>query len=226
MPLSTLRRSFAGHAPLCFDLVPTERVSDRLRVALLQRAEPADPNYRARACSQDQLATLRAMLSRILPDADAYGIDLAARLDTMMSEQEGNGWRYEALPTDPDAYRIGLDTLDALARARIGQPFRDLSEPQRDEMLERIAAAEEGLSDGEGLFDTRQMKLWFEEVRSDAVRHYVAHPAIMARIGYSGFANGHGTGPEFQGFTQVGIEQRETWEPSPTAPSKVEEVAR
>lgn len=158
------------------------------------------------------------MVSRILPDAEAYGIDLALRLDAMMADQEGNGWRYEALPTDPDAYRAGLDTLNALAKARTGQGFDILPEAARDELLETIGQGNTSVPVPAECFDAEQMKLWFEEVRSDAVRHYVAHPAIMARIGYSGFANGGGTGSAFQGFENVGIDQREAWESEP-APS-------
>ena len=157
------------------------------------------------------------MVSRILPDAEAYGIDLALRLDAMMADQEGNGWRYEALPTDPDAYRAGLDTLNALAQAKTGQGFSHLPEVARDELLEAIGQGEARVPAPAGCFDAEQMKLWFEEVRSDAVRHYVAHPAIMARIGYSGFANGGGTGHAFEGFEKVGIGEREAWEPVPSS---------
>ncbi len=34
------------------------------------------------------------------------------------------------------------------------------------------------------------MRLWFEDVRAQAARLYVAHPATLARMGYSGIGYG------------------------------------
>ncbi|ALN73388.1 hypothetical protein M673_11715 [Aureimonas sp. AU20] len=201
-----------------------ERVSDRLREALAERARPDDPDAEPRAFSEAQIVTLRAMLARIIPTAAAYGIDIALRLDRMMGDQDGNGWRYEALPTDPNAYKIGLDTLDAIARHRDGADFATLDGASQDEILEAIAAADDLRSSDSTLFDAKQMALWFEEVRSDSVRHYVAHPAVMARIGYSGFANGGETGERFVGFRKVAIGERETWEPEPISPAAGQSV--
>jgi hypothetical protein len=62
------------------------------------------------------------------------------------------------------------------------------------------------------------MKRWFEDLRADLVRLWLAHPAAMARIGFDGFANG-GDGPRKQGFERLGAGEREAWEP-------VMEVAR
>lgn len=226
--MSSVRRIEAPPArpPLCTDLVPADRVSDKLREALAERARPDDPDAQPRAFTQHQLETLRAMLDRVIPDARIYAMDLALRLDRMMDEQDGNGWRYEALPTDPDAYKVGLASLDAIAEKQAGCAFRELPAETQDSLLDAIQREEaSSRSDGE-LFDAKQMALWFEEVRSDAVRHYVAHPAVMARIGYSGFANGGGTGEAFSGFQRVGIDQCEVWEPQPVAVPSTEGLVR
>jgi hypothetical protein len=191
---------------------------------LAQRAEPDDPDRAPRAFSAGRIETLRAMLARVVPTAAAYGIDLASRLDEMMAEQDGNGWRYEALPTDPDAYNVGLDTLDAIARRRGASGFCALDGSAQDAILQAVEASDDLQQDEPALFDAKQMALWFEEVRSDAVRHYVAHPAIMARIGYSGFANGGEAGERFAGFQSVSIGAREPWEPQPVG--RNEERAR
>ncbi|WP_062015195.1 gluconate 2-dehydrogenase subunit 3 family protein [Aureimonas sp. AU4] len=189
-----------------------ERVSERLREALVKRAQPDDPEYRPQTMNETQLASLRAALARIIPQKGDAPIDLAARIDTMMAEATGNGWRYEALPTDPEAYQVGLDTLEALARDRHGRAFAELSPQEIDALLRRIADGEAGI-EAEDRFSPKQMTLWFEELRSDAVRIFVAHPAVMARIGYSGIANGGPGGAAFAGFQHVGIGEREAFEP-------------
>ena len=56
------------------------------------------------------------------------------------------------------------------------------------------------------------MRLWFEDLSADAVRAYVAHPRTLARLGFSGIANG-GDQPRKQGFVRLGAGEREAWEP-------------
>lgn len=189
-----------------------ERVSERLREALEKRARPDDPGYRPQTMSEMQLRTLRAAMARVIPQTGAAPIDLAARIDAMMAEATGNGWRYEALPTDPEAYRIGLDTLEALAQDRHGRAFADLPAEEIDAILRSAAEGEAGFH-GADRFSPEQMKLWFEELRSDAVRIFVAHPAVMARIGYSGIANGGPGGAAFAGFQRIAIGEKEPFEP-------------
>ncbi|KQT47429.1 hypothetical protein ASG43_09930 [Aureimonas sp. Leaf454] len=194
-------------------LIRSSRVSPHLRAALLERAEPLDPATRPRSLDARHLDVLRAALDSVIPQGPGASIDLAARLDTMMAEATGNGWRYEALPSDPDAYRVGLETLDDLALEREGRGLADLPRPARDALLQAIADGAAGMDGRSDRFTAAQMVLWFEELRSDAVRHYVAHPATMARIGYSGIANGGAGGAAFTGFSAVGIGRREDWEP-------------
>jgi len=202
-------------APYADLIASREHVSERLRRELHQRAEADDPHYQPRTMSAAQLETLRAALARVIPQA-APAIDLAARVDTMMAEATGNGWRYEALPTDPKAYQVGLATLDDLSAQAHGHPFAALDGGQADALLRRIDGGEAGI-EREDRFDAKQMTLWFEELRSDAVRIYVGHPAVMARIGYSGIANGGPGGAAFRGFQQIGIGEREDFEPVGTA---------
>ena len=195
-------------------LLASPRIPERLRAELVRRAAPDDPAYEPRALSDAQLDALRALASRILPQDGDEPIDLAARLDAMMAEATGNGWRYEALPSDPDAYRYGLDTLDDLAKGLGASRFAGLSGGEQDELLRRVQAGEARGGEGRARrLDAAQLALWFEEVRSDAVRLFVAHPAIMARLGYSGPLDGHEGGPAFAGFDAVGIGERESFEP-------------
>lgn len=196
------------------DLIRSSRVGERLRAELLKRAEPDDPAYRPKSLTPDRFAVLRALLDRVIPPAGAVAIDLAARLDARMAADGGKGWRYEALPEDREAYARGLDTLDAIAAGLHARPFSALSEEERDAVLDALAEGRDfGLQHGDDGLAPSQMKRWFEEVRSDAARLYAAHPAVMARIGYGGIANGGRGGEAFTGFAAVGIGEREAWEP-------------
>ena len=187
-------------------LIASDRVSSRTRALLLARAEPDDPSYRPRAIGDDQLSTLRAVLDRVLPQHGA-AIDLAARIDANLAKGVSDGWRFAALPSDTDAYQAALRTLDAAA----GGAFTKLDATGQDDLLGRMAEGSLEIMEP-GLLSASQLKMWFEDLRSDAVRLYVSHPATLSRMGYSGIGYG-GDGEPKIGFHLFGIGKREAWEP-------------
>ncbi len=196
-------------------LIESERVSARTRAILLARNRPDDPSRRPSALTAEAFAVLRAVVDRVVPQPDERRIAIAARIDTMLASGEGDGWRFALLPPDAEAYRIALRTLQAAARAGHGCDFETLNGRQQDELLERAAEGRfevPGAGPDEPPFSARQMKLWFEDLRGDAVKIYVSHPATLARMGYSGIANG-GDGERKQGFVLVAAGEREPWEP-------------
>ena len=84
----------------------------------------------------------------------------------------------------------------------------------QDSILARVAAGDLAGS-LPGTLDGRQMQLWFEDLRADAVKLYVAHPATLAALGFSGIAYG-GDGDDKPGFRLIGLDEREPWEPMPS----------
>ncbi len=194
-------------------LLDSARISARTREILHERAQPDDPAYAPSALAASHLALLRALVDRVLPQTGPSRIDLAARIDAMLASGIGDGWRYDRLPPDRQAYQDGLATLDQRARAKHDADFAVLDAAAQDAMLREIAA---GAAGDAGVLDAQQMRLWFEDVRADAVKLYVAHPATLARIGYSGTFYG-GDGARKQGFVRIGAGEREDWEPDAAA---------
>ncbi len=192
-------------------LIQSDRVSARTRAVLLDRAAPDDPAYRPSAMSADDLVGLCAVLARVLPQGPGPVIDLAARLDALLAEGTGDGWRFADLPPDAEAYQTGLAALDAAAQAGSGRGFAALEDHAQDSLLTRAAAGDLAT---EGGWSGKQMQRWLEDVRAEAVKVYVAHPATLARIGYGGFAYG-GDGDRLQGFHALEPGEREAWEPVP-----------
>lgn len=181
-------------------VIASDRTSARTRGALARRALADDPSAAPRALSHAQLRTLRAVADRVVPQ-EPPAIDLALRVDAQLSAGAGDGWRHAALPTDPEAYRLALDALAG---------FDELSASQQDA---RLAAIADGRHRSAAI-TPEQFTAWFADARVDLVRQWLAHPAIMSRIGYDGFANG-GDGARLQGFERLGADEREAWEPLP-----------
>ncbi len=192
-------------------LLGSDRVSARTRAALLARTRRDDPG--ARAMSAAQLATLRLVVARVVPQPGGARIDLAARVDAALAAGGGDGWRLAGMPPDAELCAAGLDTLEAAARRAGGAGFAGLADAAQDALLGRVAAGTPDVGEaGPGRLDAAQMRLWFDEVRSMAVRAYVAHPATLARMGYGGIGYG-GDGERLEGFVRLGIGAREDWEP-------------
>ncbi len=179
-------------------LIAGDRVDSRVRGILNRRAVPDDRGYAPAELDVAQLTLLREIADLVVPQ-DGPPIDLAARVDAQLARGEGDGWRNADLPSDPEAYRAGLDTL---ARVWPTDP---------EERRQVLRSAIEGSADAEGPFDAARLALWLEDARNDLVRQWLAHPASMARVGYDGFATG---GSPIRGFVELRLGRREDWEPA------------
>ena len=198
------------------------------REALEPRADADDPAYEPQALSVTELAQLRALVDRVVPQRGPVGMALGARMDKRLGGGTGDGWRYAVLPEDAEAYRGGLATLEWYAQEQFDTGWLALDGEQKDQLLAKAAAGklDRGLlrrgllakleavvgRDSGPVLEAEQMERWFEEVRADITKMYVAHPATLARMGYSGIADGADS--EHQtGFVLIGEGERESWEP-------------
>jgi pimeloyl-ACP methyl ester carboxylesterase len=173
--------------------IDSERLSAKTRDVMHRRMQaPADAPG---VLNPSQMVTLRAMLARVIPQ-EHHELDLAGYVLVRLASGKGDGWRYDVLPEDVQAYREGLDKLAA-------QDFTGMTAEEQDATLKALET-EPGSADAR----------WFEEVRSDAVSAYMAHPSTMARIGYSGIGVG-GADTKYQGFVALRPNERESWEPEP-----------
>ena len=190
-------------------LIQSDRVSQRTRAAVLDRAKPAGSDGVPGVLTAAERVTLGAVLARVLPQAGPDRIDLAARMDAALAAGTGDGWRYANLPPDADACRAGLAAMDDLSHAAGEKDFAAMALDRQDDILAVAASGEAVLQGG---WTGEQMQRWFEDLRAEAVKLYVAHPATLARIGYSGLAYG-GDGARLPGFVALEPGEREPWEP-------------
>ncbi|MFJ2978836.1 alpha/beta fold hydrolase [Curtobacterium sp. NPDC087082] len=183
-------------------VIASPRVSARTRGILAVRALPDAPDRDPRALTREQLDTLRAVARVVVPQPGDRHLDLALRVDDQLADELGDGWRPDGLPADVEAYRAGLDALEADAA-------------QGDEhlagVLDAVTAGE--YTPTTGPLDGSQLRAWLEDASVDLAKQWMAHPATMAAVDYDGFANG-GDGLRKQGFLLLGAGEREAWEPT------------
>ena len=192
-------------------LLGSDRVSPKTREVMERRLTASQNwNHQPGVFSPAEFRTLRAIVGRVIPNA---GFDIAASLDSQLSEGKGDGWRFAVLPPDREAWHRGLLSLDLAAERAHGVGFVALFPDQQDELLRQAGERELGrgvlgalhLGEAAEAYNAGQMKLWFSEVRAECTRFYVGDPRTMQRIGYTGFADD-------LGFTQIRLGEREEFE--------------
>ena len=170
--------------------IDSDRVAPNTRAVLEARVDAPEPPA---ILSAQQQSTLRAALARILP---GVGEDLAAPILTRLAKGEGDGWRFDTLPPDLEAYRQQLDAL-------MKDDFANLSPADQDKALEKLGSKKNSAE-----------ARWFEDLRADAAGAYMSQPATLARVGYSGIGVGGAYTPH-RGFVTLTPNGAESWEPVP-----------
>ena len=189
-------------------LLKTDLVTDKTRLVLTDRLEARleDPDF----FSINELALLRVICNRLITqEPDRAYIDVAGAIDKRLTEHGSDGWRYDTMPPDGDAYKRGLAGVDETAMVTHHQPFQSLEESQRDEVLHLIQRAE---APGE-TWKTLPANRFFEELLTEATANYYAHPVAQEQIGYLGMA-------DVPGWQRIGLNERESRDVMPVIDSK------
>ena len=192
-------------------LLHSDLTSAQTRAALDYRLQASTGPYAPQIFDTEQFLTLQALVECIIPRAS---FDLPACLDRTLDTTPRDGWRFSTLPPDPDAWRIGLRSLDAAAHHEQGVPFLALYPGQQGALLGEAAAGKLGkgllgslhLGPSATLFSGDQMRQWIEDVRGEITRIYVSDPRTLELMGFTGFADNGG-------FTEIRLGEREAFEP-------------
>ena len=185
-------------------LLTTNQVTEPTRQVLTERltASPRQPVF----FSADEFALLQRICDRLIPqhEGTAY-IDIAGGIDRRLSEYKSDGWRYDTMPADGDAYKLGLKGVDESAQILFKQPFQVISGEEQDQVLKAIQERQVSAEIWQKLPANR----FFEELLAEAVENYYSHPLAQEEIGYVGMADA-------PGWQLVELNQQEDREPRET----------
>ncbi len=187
------------------ELLRTSWVTEPTRAALQARL---DRCYDAPlAFDAEAFATLKAVCDRLVPQP-APAVDIAGALDRRLGEGKRNGWRYDVLPADAEALRLGLAGIDETAAILFGARFAALPPAGQDTVLSAVQAGDPPGS----AWTTLPAARWFEELLVEAAEIYFAHPLAQEAVGYLGMADAAGWGA-------IGLDEREA-QPRMEAPDR------
>jgi hypothetical protein len=177
-------REQPGYYPGFSTLAQQQYWDAKTRSVILDRVHnvPASHFFDAQ---QTQL--LEAICARLVPQDDrdhAHRVPIVPQIDRRLANGDGDGYQYEDMPPDPEAYLLGLRAIDESAQAAFDNAFLAATLSQQDELLR-------SLHDGKPLVDHlawRRMpvKRFWMLLLSDCVDAYYSHPYAWDEIGFGG----------------------------------------
>jgi hypothetical protein len=142
-------------------------------------------------------ATAGALFDVLLAQHEEPKVPVLALVDRRLAADETDGWMYEDMPEDRDAWRLTLAALDADARAKFGQPFAQLRVDEQATLVDGVHNAGEW----HGLTAGHVWSLWTRY----ACAAFYSHPWSWNEIGFGG--------PAYpRGYQALGVDKREHWE--------------
>ena len=185
--------------PSLFRLISDGLVSEPTRVALLARLEPV-VDLHPKALSESAFGALTVLCGRLRPRTfRPTALELSLRIDARLAAGRGDGWRYDALPEDREAYEVGLKAIAVEAECAYGERLETLNGESVDAL---IRALQQGTTRTEWPFPAAR---FLEDLIAEATGLAYAQPCALAAIGYVGYADA-------KGWTRIGLNGREDWE--------------
>lgn len=170
---------------------------DQTRLAVRERLESVPP---IRYFTEHEARTLTAVAERILPQPerpDSEKVPIVPWIDARLFEDQRNGYRYEDLPVQRDAWRLGLAGIDETAFALFsGKSFCDLDPLSQDVVLTHI---EQGRTTGDSWKQLSPKRFFTSVLLITIVQLYYSHPLAWNEIGYSGPSSPRGHVRKWEG---------------------------
>ena len=149
--------------------------------------------------SQHEEATAGALFDQLLDQHAEPRVPVVNMVDSRLAEKETDGWHYEDMPTDGDAWRQSLAALDDEAQQRCGQDFADAPQEQQAKILQGVHDL--GYEQWGGAPAQHVWSLWTRY----ACTAFYSHPWAWDEIGWAG--------PAYpRGYKNLGVDKLEPFE--------------
>lgn len=181
-----------------FDVLSqSERWDSVTAGVVLARLGPQPP---LRHFTPEQEAVARPLLDLILDQHDGTSrLPVVEVIDSRLAEMVTDGWRYDDMPHDPEAWTASLEALDGDARSRFAHGYPDCTDAERTLLLEGLL--ELGAGEWHGMVAAHVWSLWYRY----ACSALYAHPWTWNEIGFPG--------PAYpRGYKNSGVNEREPFE--------------
>jgi hypothetical protein len=127
------------------------------------------------------------VFAHLIPQTDRTPdrqIPIVAPLDHRLFINQTVGYRFENMPQDREAYRMGREAINKEAENRYGAGFLALPYPQQDMVLKAIHDGK--LKAAADIWQAMSVHRFWQLIMGDAIDAYYAHPWAWDEIGFGG----------------------------------------
>jgi len=154
------------------------------RKVVLERVKNVPP---IRFFSAEEAMLMNEICKRLLPQDDRdeeHKVPILPQIDQRLYESKLDGYRYESMPPDREAYQLGLKAIQEIAEQLHATKFENLTPEQQGQILKSL---HDGKPEG-------ALEIWkrmpahrlFMLMMQDCIDVYYAHPWAWDEIGYGG----------------------------------------
>jgi hypothetical protein len=137
--------------------------------------------------SPEQASLLGAVIDRVLPQDDRSEdrtIPILPILDERLLNNSLNGFRYEEMPPDREAYQFAIKAIEEMAQERFHESFVDLTVHRQELILKSL---HDGKPDPENeVWQRMPVHRFWAMLMEDCVTAYYSHPWAWDEIGFGG----------------------------------------
>ncbi|HEX9132469.1 MAG TPA: gluconate 2-dehydrogenase subunit 3 family protein [Ktedonobacteraceae bacterium] len=151
---------------------------------VMARVEQVPP---VRFFTPGEARLMQAVCDRLLPQDDRdeqHKILVVNYIDDRLYNQRIDGYRFEDMPPDHEAHRLGLQAIEAIARHMFDKPFTELEPLEQDQVLKTIHDCNPPA--GEEIWKKMSTMRFWMLIMQDVVDAYYAHPYAWDEIGFGG----------------------------------------
>ncbi len=137
--------------------------------------------------SPTEQRTMLAVVARILPQEDrvpSRRIPLLPAIDRRLQRNEIDGYRYQDMPSDQDAYRIGVEAFETMAQELYSAPFHELTVHSQEEILTQVHDGKPQAA--QKLWKRMNISRFWSMLLADCCGVYYAHPWAWDEVGFGG----------------------------------------
>ena len=149
----------------------------------------------------EEVGIAQPMLDLLLAQDAEPRVPVLPLIDARLATGETDGWHYDDLPEDGQAWRDTLAQLNKDAHKRAGAGYAELTSADQARLLQDVADLAGSSGSWHGLTANHVWSLWTRYANTA----FYSHPWAWNEIGFSG--------PAYpRGYLNPGINAREKWE--------------
>jgi hypothetical protein len=156
----------------------------KTRQVVLERVNNVPP---IRFFSADEARTMEVICAHIIPQDDRdqeHRIPILPGIDDRLWNKRHDGYRFEDMPDDGEAFRLGLRAIDEIAQHLHNARLVDIGWREQDLILESLHRGKPAA--GHAIWQRMNVSRFWLMLVQDCVDVYYAHPWAWDEIGYGG----------------------------------------